>query len=437
VTPVRLGRFASSLTVSGLVVIVIGSSAHADPLDLFGYGADSAAQAGARSATATGVTAAHYNAAGVALGDRPTMLLGWGYGGMALRVNGGDADVLDAHGTSIGLAVPVHDGDWTYAGAIALYLPDQFLARIHLIPSTEPHFVLLDNDPHRVVVEPVAALAYKDVFAIGAGASILADAASRQIVFDVGVVAGQKVGEAALDIELPVRAAPIVGIWARPHPRVRAAATYRGELSLDLRLDILANVQVAGVVTGDALVSIRAANYFTPARATGGVAIDVGDDLTIAADLAWQRWSAFGSGLPDLRVLIALDLQPPLVSTAVPPASFHDTIEARGGVEYRRHGARTDWALRAGYAWLPSPVPPQVGLTSFADGDRQMFTAGAGVTLADWAPILTRPVGLDVAIGWQHIAHRLTEKDVTMFPGEAFSSDGNIVQASVSTTVKF
>src|SRR6185503_5992433 len=72
-------------------------------------------------------------------------------------------------------------------------------------------------------------------------------------------------------IELPVRAAPIVGIWAKPHPRVRAAATYRGELSLDLRLDILANVQVAGVVTGDALVSIRAANYYTPARATGGV----------------------------------------------------------------------------------------------------------------------------------------------------------------------
>src|SRR6185437_12583620 len=169
----------------------------------------------------------------------------------------------------------------------------QFLARIHLVPPTEPHFALLDNDVHRVVVEPVAAAAYRGKIAFGAGASILADAASRQIVFDVGVVAGQKLGEAALDIELPVRAAPLVGIWGKPHDRVRLAATYRGELSLDLRLDILANVQVAG----DALVSIRAANYFTPARATASAAVDVADDLTVAADVSYQRWSAFGTGL--------------------------------------------------------------------------------------------------------------------------------------------
>src|SRR5262249_1076031 len=161
------------------------------------------------------------------------------------------------------------------------------------------------------------------------------------------------------------------------------AAAYRGELSLDLRLDILANVQVAGVVTGDALVSIRAANYFTPARATAGVAIDVADDLTVAADVAWQRGSAFGTGLPRLPVLVA---GAPRVATDTPPARFHDPIDTRLGAEYHRHGERTDWALRAGYAYLPSPVPPQTGLTSFADGDRQMFTLGAGVTLASWAP---------------------------------------------------
>jgi long-chain fatty acid transport protein len=435
----RLGRFAPSLGANGVFLAVLAWSAPAaaDPLDLFGFGADAAAQAGARTATATGAAAAHYDPAGAALAARPTALVGWGYGAMHLQIDGKDGDVLDAHGTSLGLAIPVHDGDWTYAGALGLYLPDHFLARIHLVPATEPHFVLLDNDPHRAVVEPVAAAAYKDVFAIGAGASILADAASRQIVFDVGVVAGQKVGEAALDIALPVRAAPMLGLWLKPHPRVRLGAAYRGELSLDLRLDILANVQVAGVVTGDALVSIRAANYFTPARATAGVAVDAADDLTLSADVAWQRWSAFGTGLPDLRVLVALDLTPPLVSTDNPAARFTDTVDTRVGAEYHRHGERTDWALRAGYAYLPSPVPAQTGLTSFADGDRQMFTVGGGITLADWAPILTRPVGFDVAIGWQHVAPRLTEKDATMVPGQAFSSDGDILQAQLSTTVQF
>jgi Outer membrane protein transport protein (OMPP1/FadL/TodX) len=428
---------AAAAAAAAAALALAAAPAAADPLDDFGFGGQAAALAGARTATAVGPEAAHYNPAGVALGDRPALLAGWTYDAMRLRIDGADAEVLDAHGTSLGLAVPVPLGDWTVGGALGLYLPDQFLARVQLIPATEPHFVLLDNDPHRAVVEPVVAVAYKGKLAFGAGASIFADAASKQIVFDVGVVAGEKVGEAALDIALPVRVAPLVGVWARPHPKVRLGATFRGELSLDLRLDILANVQVAGVVTGDALVSIRAANYFTPARATVGAAVDVLPDVTVSGDVTWQQWSAFGTGLPDLRVLVALDITPPLVSTENPPAAFTDTVGARLGAEWRGGGRRTRWALRGGWAYLPSPVPPQTGLTSFADGDRQLFTAGAGVTLADWAPILTRPIDVDLALGWQHVAHRLTTKDITVFPGEAFSSGGDLLTASLSTTIQF
>lgn len=414
--------------------------AAADPLDDFGFGAAAAATAGARTATATGPEAAHHNPAGVALGGDPAVLAGWGAGAMQLEINGEDAELLDPRGSSIGIAVPVAvTPDVTVGGGLALYLPDQFLARVQLIPSTEPHYVLLDNDPHRVVVEPVAAVAYKDVVAIGAGASILADARSNQIVFDVGVVAGEKVGEAALDIELPVRLAPLVGVWARPHPRVRAGATFRGELSLDLVLDILANVQVEGVVTGDALVSLRAANYFTPARATLGVAVDPTDALTVSADLAWQQWSAYDAGLADLRVLVALDITPPLVSTDAPAPGFTDTVSGRVGAEWRHapEAAALHWAVRAGWGWLPSPVPAQTGLTSFADGDRMLVTFGGGVRLADLRPYLTKPIDLDLAVQWQHVASRLTQKDLATFPGEAFSSGGDILHAGVSATVRF
>ena len=421
-----------------LPLLLIAAPAAADPLDDFGYGAVGAATAGARTATADGAEATHVNPASVALAEDPELLIGWGYGKMDLSIDGGDADVLDAHGTALGLAVPVDAGHgWRVGGGLAMYLPDQFLARVQLIPATEPHFVLLDNDPHRIVVEPVASIAYGDRFAIGGGASILADATSRSIVFDVGVVAGEKVGEAQLDIDLPIRKAPIVGVWARPHPRVRTAAVFRGELSLDLTLDILANVQVTGVVTGDALVSIRAQNYFTPARATGSVAVDVTDDLTLAADLTWSQGSKYQAGVADLAVLVALDVQPPLVSTDTPPALFTDTFSARLGGEYRREGARTHWAVRGGWAYLPSPVPAQTGLTSFADGDRMLVTAGAGLVLADWRPYLTKPLELDLGLQWQHVAHRLTQKDVQQFPGEAFSSDGNIFHAGMSATVRF
>lgn len=420
-----------------LCLLAAVRTADADPLDEFGFGSAAAGVAGARIATAVGPEAAHHNPAGVALGEHPAMMIGWGYGAMGLEINGRDAEVLDAHGTSIGLAIPVElGGGWRAGTGLALYLPDQFLARLQLIPAHEPHFVLLDNDPHRAVVESVAAVSYGDKVAIGVGASILANARSNKIVFDVGVVAGEKVGEAELDVELPVRVAPMLGLWVKPHPRVRAGLTYRGQLALDLALDILANVEIAGVVSGDVLVSLRASNYFTPARLGGGVAIDVLPDLTLAAELAWNRWSAYPPSA-DLSVLIALDIAPPLVATDVPPSAFTDTVDGRVGIEYRRRGRRTDVTVRAGGAWRPSPVPPQIGLTSWADGDRLALALGGGITLADWAPILTRPIDLDVALQWQHVADQLTQKHIETVPGEAFSSGGDLLHAGVTATVQF
>ena len=426
---------ATRATIAMIALGLAASRVGADPLDQFGFGGAAAGTAGARTATAVGPEAAHHNPAGIALADEPAVMIGWGYGAMSLKLDGRSADALDAHGTSLGLAVPIRISPTVRLGAgLAMYLPDPFLARVQLLPLTEPSFVLLGNDPHRVVVEPVAGFAYADKLAIGVGASILADARSRQLVFDVGVVGGEKVGQAALDVDLPLRAAPLLGLWLRPNPRVRAGVTWRGELSLDLALDIRANVQVAGVVTGDVLVALRARNYFTPGRLTGGLAIDVTDGFTVAADVTWNRWSGFPPP-PDLAVLIALDLTPPLVMTDRPPADFHDTADVRVGGEYRRAGG-LGLALRGGVAYVPSPVPAQVGLTSYADGDRLEVTAGTGLRLG-WKPIFTHPIDLDLALQWQHLGGRLTVKDAGVAPGQAFSSSGEVVHVGLTSTVRF
>jgi len=414
----------------------VAAPAGADPFDQFGLGGAAGGTAGAVTATATGAAAAHHQPGGVARAAHPEVVAGWSAGWMGLELDGRDAGVEAVHGTTLALAVPIAVGPELRLGAgLALYLPDQYLARIRLAPITEPRFVLLDNDA-RVVVEPVAALAYADKLGVGVGASLLADARSNRIAFDVGVVAGAKVGAADLDVELPPRVAPLVGLWLKPHPRVRAGVTYRGQLSLDLALDILANVEVAGVVTGDALVALRASDYFTPARLTGAIAIDVTADATLAAEVAWVRWSAFPPP-PALDVLVALDITPPLVSTEAPPPDFTDVVTARLGGELWRRGARVDVAARAGVAYLPSPVPPQLGLTSYADGDRLQLAAGAGVELRDLRPYLTRPIAFDLALSWQHLEDRLTVKHVDRLPGQAFSSGGDVVHATLTSTVRF
>jgi hypothetical protein len=417
-------------------VAALGAPAVADPFDQFGVGGAAGGSAGAVTATAVGAAAAHHQPGGVARAAHPEVIAGWSAGWMGLELDGRDAGVEAVHGTTLALAVPVPVSPEVRLGVgLALYLPDQYLARIRLAPITEPRFVLLDNDA-RIVVEPVAALAYADKLGVGVGASLLADARSNRIAFDVGVVAGAKVGAADLDVELPPRVAPLIGLWLKPHPRVRAGVTYRGQLSLDLALDILANVEVAGVVTGDALVALRASDYFTPARLTGAVAIDVTADATLAAEVAWVRWSAFPPP-PALDVLVALDITPPLVSTEAPAPGFTDVVTARLGGELWRRGAAVDVAARAGVAYLPSPVPPQLGLTSYADGDRLQLAAGVGVELRDLRPYLTRPIAFDLALTWQHLEDRLTVKHVDRLPGQAFSSGGDVVHATLSSTVRF
>ena len=77
---------------------------------------------------------------------------------------------------------------------------------------------------------------------------VLADTRSHQLTFDVGLVGGEKQGSADLDIALPSRAAPLVGVWWRANHRLELAAGRRAAAARRLweslryrpRLDVLA-----------------------------------------------------------------------------------------------------------------------------------------------------------------------------------------------------
>ena len=72
-----------------------------------------------------------------------------------------------------------------------------------------------------------------------------------------------------------------------------------------------------------------------------------------------------------------------------------------------------------------------------ADGDRLLLAAGAGFHLADAQPILTKPIDLDLGVQWQHVASRLTRKHLDRFPGQAFSSGGDLLHVTLTSTVRF
>jgi hypothetical protein len=142
--------------------------------------------------------------------------------------------------------------------------------------------------------------------------------------------------------------------------------------------------------------------------------------------------------VPDLRVLVALGVAPPLVEAQFPADHFHDTWTPRLGAELRRRvGERVRLAARAGYAYAPTPIPEQVGLTSFADPPRHLVSVGGGVEVAGLGRVLARPWSVDVALQWHELEGHATRKDAAFSPGAGFTSGGRIVHLSAMLTGRF
>jgi long-chain fatty acid transport protein len=434
---VRRRRASRLAAVLALVVTVAASTAHAwDPVELLGITPRGTGLAGALTAGAADAAAAFFNPAGAAAAPGPEVALGWSYGWMGLRLDRQDARVTDAHGAHLGLVLPLRLGDFAVGVGVGIYVPDQHVFRIQLTPPSEPHFGLLDNNPQRLIANVVVGARWRWL-ALGVGVSVLADAGGRGVTFDVGLSGGEKVGRASLDYGLPTRVAPLAGLLVAPTARLKLGLTYRHDLDLRLAFDVLANVDVAGVVTGDAVISLRATNFFTPKKLAFGGQLELRDDLRVLLDVVWFRWSEMSGGTPDLRVLVRLGVSPPLVQAIFPPDGYRDTVSFRGGVEYERPLARHHrLRLRAGLAWEPTPVPDQHGLTSVADNDRLVVAAGAGLDLRDRSGLLRRPVSLEAGLQWHHLLERTTLKsDVALSRG--FTSGGDVVVVTVGGTVRF
>jgi len=235
-------------------------------------------------------------------------------------------------------------------------------------------------------------------------------------------------------VALPSRAAPLAGILVEPLPGLRLGASYRGELDLRLRLDILAHVMVPG--GGDTIISIRALNFYTPRKLSFGAAWDPSEHWTLAVDASYYNWSNFSGGVPDLKILVDLMFAPTLLDGTFPADRLHDTMTVRAGGEWRTAiGPDREGALRAGLAYEPSPLPPQVLETSFADGDRVIVTAGAGVRWAHMGGILEKPLAIDAAIEWHKLVAQTTQKIDPALPG--FSTGGSMLHFALTATAAF
>jgi long-chain fatty acid transport protein len=170
------------------------------------------------------------------------------------------------------------------------------------------------------------------------------------------------------------------GLFLKPSPNLRIGANYRSPFTLEVKdadVTISNTNPLYGVVPalGATPASTKGgATVAMPATFALGAAYTMGK-LTVEADADWTFWHSFRS-LP----ITIRDQVPTLFSTDA-PKRWNDVVALRFGAEYR---VTDPLALRAGFAYDPSPVPADTMGPELPDAHRFNYMVGAGYKVANW-----------------------------------------------------
>jgi long-chain fatty acid transport protein len=433
------------------------SPAGANPLDAFGFGSRAAGMASAQTADATDFSANYYNPAGLVRGEALRIDFGWFWAESDLALSGRDTDVDPVHGLVAGIAAPGRAFAVPIAFGLGLHLPDDRVSRVRSIRQQQPRWEMYDNRNQRLYLAANLALEPLPGLAIGGG---LAFMSSTKGTLDVsGDVVFPAADESELrhrvDADLTAVRYPQAGVRWAPREWLEVGLAYRGEFQLDL--DILASLRgrvvteagcdesACAVADGVLILETHSVNAFLPQQVAAGVALRPDERTTIALDATWVDWSAYRS--PTARVFYDLELDIQLESFEVPPipppslvvpARFHDTLVPRiGGERAFPVGSGVTVAGRLGWAYEPTPAPPQTGITNFVDADRHHVTAGAGVELTGIAPVLPGPLRIDVHAHVIVVPETVIEKTDPADPVGDYRASGTVTSLGATAGADF
>jgi len=146
----------------------------------------------------------------------------------------------------------------------------------------------------------------------------------------------------------------------------RLGLTYRSQFDMSYEGDFEASNMPQGMQASDFSSELKFPNIIAI-----GYGVEVTSKLSVEADFEWLNWARNDSQPLDIGSNNAL--LPPQMRTV--NNSWKDTVTAGVSAEYRFD---QDWALRAGYAFLQSPVPDRTFSPVLGDTDAHEFTLGIG-----------------------------------------------------------
>jgi long-subunit fatty acid transport protein len=420
---------AAARAAAALAVVLAAPPALADAPSMFGFGARAAGVARAGVADDDpGAAAREQPALAAAPGLR--VRLGYGYGALGLTFDGKDAGVPHSSGVDLAAQYGAHVARAIDVGlALALHLPDSYLAQIAFQQATQPQFVLYDASLQRTAFDLAVAVRIGPV-SIGGGVAMGLSVGGQGASFNLGQDAHGTNADGSVDVSLPYRFAPIAGVRA-DLGRVAIAASFRGPVSLGLAFDNRAAVDLKGnPLNGTTLVTVSGTSGYDPAVITLGAKVAIAGGLSLLGSLEYAVWRLSPPPVADVEIQVHLGTTPGLREVRFVDPRFRDTIAPRLGVELKRPSAEAwRWAARAGYALLASPVPTQTGFTTYADATRHQIALGGGYHLGKIAGV---DLALDAAAQLHLLATRTEDKSNPSLPYAQFEVGGHVVYGAVT-----
>src|SRR3984957_10636465 len=154
--------------------LLIGSEAHANPLDAFGCGSRETAMGSAVSADVSDFSASYYNPAGLAKARSLEMSIGYFRANPSLYMNGQNSGVDPVKGLVGGAVVPGKVYGLPFAIGVGLHLPDDRLVRVRALAQDQPRWELYDNRNQRLWFGVNAAISPFPWLQIGGGITLMA-----------------------------------------------------------------------------------------------------------------------------------------------------------------------------------------------------------------------------------------------------------------------
>ncbi|MGC6418304.1 MAG: OmpP1/FadL family transporter [Bradymonadia bacterium] len=439
-----MGNVSALQFLSGLFVCVWlcwqPSVVSASPFDTHGFGARASGLANAAVSLQADPIATYYNPAG--LSAAPDVVAQVGFDVIRPRLYARfDNPGVDDNPASLplsnaalhaGLLIPSHIlFDSGLSVGFGLSSPLIQATRIDAPALESPHFYRYHSQSDALTF--ITAVAYRgpDWLSIGAAYHIIGGLDGQSTV-EIDLFSRRISGE-QLEAQVNPGSAFSAGVTLAPNEVWRLALSYRQ--AIDLPYSLTSNIELTGISSISATLFGRA--LYRPSKLSIGTLYRPLETLSLMVQLDIERWHQ----APDPSTRFEgffdgsnLGFDETTLQDQSIALGAVDTYSPRLGVEYT---VAPQWVVRAGYSFLPTPLPAQTSVGNYADADTHQVGLGATYAFANGLAPKKAPLSVSISFQCMQLEARQMDKQNELDGVGDYAVGGRIWHAALTFDHRF